>query len=401
MRIAIVRKRYTFHGGAEGFSETLAKKLAEGGHDVHIFAIEWTEGKEHPNIHFHSVPAFRFNSFIRDLSFAISAFFILKKQRKNFDIIQSHDKTIYQDIYRAGDGCHIEWLKQRWKRIGLLGRFSIILNPYHWLILDLEHNIFKRHRYKKIIAISEMVKRNIIENYEVLPDDIEVIYNGVDTEKFSPDNKVKYRNEIRLRHGLSDNDFVVLFVGSGFERKGVRYLIEAVESMPVPVTVMIVGKGKFNKISPNLSLSKGGILPLCKRGNKRDFQFKQNIIFCGPQKDIHRYYAASDIFAFPTIYEPFGNVHLEALASGLPVITTRHSGASEIIEDGREGFVIDEPEDIEGLAERIRLLMDSERRKRMGIEARRLAERFSIEANIRETMRLYQSTHLSKIRLTF
>ncbi len=151
MKIAIVRKKYTFHGGSEGFSQALIGKLAQEGHEVHIFAITWDVFEPLNNIHFHKVPAITFNSFLRDLTFTISTYLILK--RKYFDIIQSHDKTFFQDIYRAGDGCHIEWLRQRWKRTGFLGRLSIILNPYHWLLLTMERMIFKGHRFKKIIAI--------------------------------------------------------------------------------------------------------------------------------------------------------------------------------------------------------------------------------------------------------
>lgn len=367
MKIGIIRKRYTFHGGAEGFSEAFIKKLIEHGHDVHIFAIDWINAINHPNIHLHKVPAIRFNSFIRDLSFAISTFLILKKQRKNLDIIQSHDKTLYQDIYRAGDGCHIEWLRQRWKRESIVKRLSIILNPYHWLILSLEWLIFKGHRFKKVIAISQLVKDNIIHHYHIDDNDIKVIYNGVDLERFHPQNRNRFGQEIRRVYEIKDNDFVVLFVGSGFKRKGLNYLIEAIELIEKPVTLMVVGRGVI----------KGDV--------------RQRVISCGPRRDIHKYYACADIFAFPTVYEPFGNVHLEALASGLPVITSRHSGASEIIEDGRQGFIIDEPEDIEGIAQRIRLLMDSERRREMGIEARNLAERFSFDTHIKEVERLFQS----------
>lgn len=400
MRIAIIRKKYTFHGGAESFSTNFIQKLADEGHEIHIYAINWQTGSSHSNIQFNRVPVLAFNSFLRDLSFTISAYFILKKKRRYYDIIQTHDKTLYQDLYRAGDGCHMEWLRQRWKRTGINGKISIIINPYHLLILALERSIFKRHRYKKIIAISEMVKRNIIENYDVPSEGIEVIYNGVDLNKFHPDNRAKFRAEVRKKHGVSDNAFVVLFVGSGFERKGVKYLIEAVESLSLPLTVMIVGKGsekKFKKISPNPSLLKRGILevPLWKRGIKGDFQSKQNIIFCGPQKDIHKYYAAADIFVFPTIYEPFGNVHLEALATGLPVITTKNSGAAEIIRKYEHGFVLDEPEDIDALAAKIKyFLHNKDQLKIMSARSRQLAEEFSHDRHISKIMQLYEDTKI-------
>lgn len=371
MKIAILRKKYAFHGGAEGFSDSFIRKLADNGHEIHLFAIEWQITESHKNIFYHKVPAVTFNSFLRDLSFVISSYFLLRKKRADFDIIQTHDKTLFQDIYRAGDGCHIEWLRQRWKRTGLSGKLSIILNPYHRFILGLERNIFSHRRYKKIIAISEMVKKNIIENYRVEPGDIVVIYNGVDTEKFSPSNRVKYRDEIRRKQGLTDHDFVVLFVGSGFERKGVEFLIKAVESISASVSALIVGKGPASKF--------------------RDMVKRQNIIFCGPQKDIFKYYAAADVFVFPTIYEPFGNVHLEALASGLPVITTRNSGAAEIIKDGVHGFVVEEPEDITAISEKIRFCLNNrDKLKLMSENARRLAEEFTFEKYIGKIHELYE-----------
>ena len=373
MKIAIIRKKYTFHGGSEGFSQALITQLAEEGHEIHIYAMQW-QGNPAGNIHFHKVPALAANSFLRDFSFALSSFFLLRKQR--FDIIQSHDKTLYQDIYRAGDGCHIEWLRQRWLRTGPAGKLSIAFNPYHWLVLSLERMIFRGHRYKKILAISDLVKKNIVENYRVPASDIEVIYNGVDLEKFHPDNKLKYRSSTRERHGLSETDFVVLFVGSGFERKGVKYLIQAVEALPEPVSVLIVGKGPEEKF--------------------KNIVRRQRIVFCGPRKEIEKYYAASDLFVFPTIYEPFGNVHLEALASGLPVITTRNSGAAEIIINGVNGFVVDRPEDYMAIADRIRTLTERNKRESMAVEARSLAEKFTFRRYTEEIMKLYNGVMAQK-----
>jgi UDP-glucose:(heptosyl)LPS alpha-1,3-glucosyltransferase len=181
---------------------------------------------------------------------------------------------------------------------------------------------------------------------------------------------VKYRDGIRQKHGLTDTDFVVLFMGSGFERKGVKYLIEAVESISGPVALMIVGKGS---------------------GKKFKISGRQKIIFCGPQKDNYKYYAAADLFVFPTIYEPFGNVHLEALASGLPVITTKNSGAAEIIKDGEQGFVIEEPEDAGTIAEKIHFFLDSkDRLQSMSENARKLAEEFTFEKHINKILALYE-----------
>ena len=393
MKIAIIRKKYTFHGGAEVFSKSFIEHLANEGHEIHVFAIKWQSESINKNIHFHKVPAIMFNSFLRDLSFAVSTFFMLKKDRDRFDIIQTHDRTLFQDVYRALDGCHIEWMKQRLKRIGIARKISIVINPYHWLILAIEHMIFKHHRFKKVLALSEMVKRNIIDNYNVPASDIEVIYNGVDIKKYHPDNRTHYRSEIRNKHGLTDNEFLILFVGSGFERKGVKYLIEAVEAVSEPVSVLIVGRGPESRF--------------------RDMIKKQKIIFCGPQKDVYKYYAAADIFVFPTLYEPFGTVHLGSWRDqGLPFYSwgvlykktfevQEKSGnynvtlgewkgtAAEIIVNGKHGFVVDCPENTREIADMIKFIMNKDEKQKMSIEARKLAEDFTHEKHISKIITLY------------
>jgi UDP-glucose:(heptosyl)LPS alpha-1,3-glucosyltransferase len=375
MTIAIIRKKYSFHGGSESFSEGLIKGLAAAGHEIHIFAIEWQTDKAYRNIFFHKVPAVTFNSFIRDLSFAFSTFFMLRRKREYFDIIQTHDKTVYQDIYRAGDGCHIWWLRERWQRAGLLEKVSVIINPYHWLILSLENLIFRGHRYRKIIAISELVKKKILEYYHINENDIEVLYNGVDTEKFNPENKVLFRKEIRENYSIPDGDIVLLFVGSEFKKKGLKFLLEAADMVPYPVTVLVAGRGPTRKY--------------------QEIAKRQRVIFCGPQKEISKYYAASDIFVSPTIYEPFGNVHLEALASGLPVITTKFSGAAEIIKDGIHGFVVSSPEDRQAVADKITFLaVNTEEREVIGKNACQLAKLFSIKKNTGAYIKLYRDLML-------
>lgn len=371
MKIAILREKYDSYGGAEVYSQNLIEHLARNGHSVHIYAIKW-DGPSVESVYFHRVPAVKFDPFLRDLTFAISSYFLLKREK--FDIIQTHGKTFYQDIYRAGDGCHIEWLRQRWQRTNLKGKIHIILSPYNWLILLLERIIFEKHRFKKVIAISELVKRNIIQNYHIKEKDIEVIYNGVDLQKFNPRNKNLYRTEIRKLYNIPEEEFVVLLVGSGFERKGVKFLLKAVEKISKPLTVMIVGKDS-------------------KR--KEELIKNQRIIFCGPQKEIHKYYASVDVFVLPAIYEPFGNVHLEALASGLPVITTKLTGGAELIEDGVNGFVVDRPEDVEKIAERIICLMDKNENQRMGLNARKTAEKFSIDNHIERMVNFYLQVSFS------
>jgi UDP-glucose:(heptosyl)LPS alpha-1,3-glucosyltransferase len=370
VRIALVRKKYTYFGGAETFSQGFAEELARRGHEVCIFAAKWRQVGAPQNITFKTIPVLALNSFFRELTFALFSYFILKHRRDRFDIIQSHDKTLFQDIYRAGDGCHAEWLRQRAKRVGALKKLSIALNPYHRLILAIERSIFIDRRFKRVLAISLLVKRNIMEHYGVDGSLIDVIYNGVDTERFTPENRALHRWDVRGEHAIGPDEFVLLFVGSDFERKGLKYLLEAAAKVLRPLVVLVAGKGRGDKYAALAG--------------------SQRVIFTGPRRDIHRYYAAADAFVFPTLYEPFGNVHLEALASGLPVITTAQSGAAEIIQDGVNGFTVSAPEDLDALRRGMETLMEPTTRASMSQNARRTALGFTFEKHMDEITALYE-----------
>ena len=159
MKIAIIRQKFVLYGGAEQFADSFIHQLAESGHEVHIFANSWAPS-HHSNIHHHFVATLHFNAFVRTLSFARSV--AQKIREQHFDIIQSHEKTWKQDVYRAGDGCHIKWLSQRSKNLSPLQNLFLYLNPFHQLILKLEKSIFESGQCKKIVAISQMVKNDIL-----------------------------------------------------------------------------------------------------------------------------------------------------------------------------------------------------------------------------------------------
>lgn len=368
MDIAFLRKKYSFHGGSERYIHRLATHMLEHGHRVHIYASQWADGPDMAGIQVHRVRCWTINSFLRDLSFAFFAF--LAVRRGKHDIVQTHAKTFLQDVYRGGDGCHVEWLRQRWRRSGWATRIRTVVNPHNWLNLWMERRILRGRRFARVMAISEMVKNDMMRNYGVRAEDIDVVYNGVDTGLFRPDLRSTKGVEVRRRHQVAAGDRVALFVGSGFERKGVRPLLEAVRMVRGPLTVLVVGKGKPIELPG---------MPLDKR-----------IVYCGAQPDVEGYYAGSDVFVFPTMYEPFGNVHLEALASGVPVVTTRLAGGAELIEEGVNGHVVDVPEDAERIARAIEDLTDPERLDARRAAARRTAERFSFERHIEAAMSVYE-----------
>ena len=371
MKIAVIRQKFVNYGGAEQFVSGYANQLANMGHAIHIFANQWTPSN-HPNIKIHSVRAIKRNPFLRVLSFA---WFVLQSIRsESFDIIQSHERIWRQDIYRAGDGCHCEWLERRACYLPFMKKFFFRFNLFHQLVLILEKRIFEKGECKKIIAISEMVKRDILKHYQLPEERVEVVYNGVQLDRFNPSNRKPFREEVRQQLIISDKEVMILFVGSGFERKGLEYLVKSVRYMKYKNwRLVLLGKGKWKRYLQFAS---------------KDDQKK--ITHLEPIDKIEKLYAAADFFVLPSIYEPFGNANLEALASGLPIITSRNCGAAEIITPKKEGIILEDPSDYKAIADAIDFLMDSKIRESMGESARLLAEKFTQERNASEMLEVYQ-----------
>jgi UDP-glucose:(heptosyl)LPS alpha-1,3-glucosyltransferase len=235
---------------------------------------------------------------------------------RGWDVVQSHERTLGQDIYRAGEGCHRGYLLTRGRAPGR--------GLYHRVILALERRVFART--PRIVAISCIGKREIEALYGVSPDRVTVIYNGVDLERFHPDNRRTLREAARGHAALAPEAWAALFVGSGFERKGLATVIEALALLGDRQSrLVVIGKGDTR---PYQALA-------ARHG------VAEQVIWLGPRADVERWYAAADVAVLPSRYEPFGNVHLEALASGLPVVASVTAGGSEVVRPGLNGAIVD------------------------------------------------------------
>ena len=358
MRLAFVKKRFSLHGGAEQYLKTLLGELRNERHDLHVFANRWTD---EAGITFHKVGILPLTSFLSVLSFSRNSASKLKSER--FDCIVSFERTEYQDIYRAGDGCHRAWLELRTEVEPSFKRLSFRINPLHRYTLSLEKYIFENTPI--IVVNSAMVKEQIRRYYGTPEEKIIVSYNGVDLNKFSPLNRIGWRSEMRQAIGIGEHDKVILFVGSGFRRKGLDTLIHSLPEVKKSLNgerlvALVAGKGRSDEYMQSA----------------KQLGVQGELMFLGPRSGIERFYAAADLFVLPTLYDPFSNACLEAMASGLPVVTTRNNGAAEIIEEGKEGFVITSCADPSELSQKmIDAIADAES---MGLSARRKAEKFSI-----------------------
>ena len=356
MKLAFIKKKFSIHGGAERYLQTLMGHLRKEGHEIHIFANQWS-GED--GAIFHKVEAAAFNSFLSTLTFSRNAARAVRKEEQ-MDCVISFERTNCQDIYRAGEGCHAEWLKIRSTVEPFHKKISFKLNPLHLSLLAIERKLFSDTRL--VIANSGMVKDQIVSHYSVPEERLKIIYNGVDLARFSQDNRGKWRKRVRGDLGISEGSKVVLFVGTGFKRKGVGTLIDAVSFLrDEDVKVLLIGRDNPGRF----------------RGLAKGKGVEDRIIFLGPRKEIERFYGAADLFVLPTLYDPFSNATLEAMASGLPVVTTKNNGVSELVENGQEGFVVDNLSDARELGETVRRCLHDP--GEMGGKARRKAELFPIE----------------------
>jgi len=332
VKLALVRARYNPFGGAERFLNDAVAALAtsEASVSLTLFTREWPAQASAVMAHRIVNPGY-LTSTGRDRGFANAV--AAELAGGGFDLVQSYERIAGANIYHAVDGVHAEWLAQRRRIQGPFGRLGVTLNPHHRYVLEAERAMFASPAFKAAICISTMVRDDILRHFKVDPTKLHVVYSGVDAQKFSPSCRDEFRVERRSALGIPQDASVALFVGSGFERKGLASFLRALADAPSSGRAptkrwygLVVGKDKRAKRYQALARSLG---------------IADRVIFTGGVSDTRPYYGASDVFVLPSIYEPFGLVYLEALACGLPVIASRSSGAAEVIQPGKNGYVTD------------------------------------------------------------
>jgi len=361
LSIVFVRRGYSPTGGAEAYLKRLARGVMEAGHDVQLLATnDWPAG-EWP---FGSITHLSSKS---PVEFASE----LERMRAQFpfEILFSLERVWSCDVYRAGDGVHRAWLERRRKFELPLKRFVRSLSSKHQDLLRLEQSLFSGGNTKRVIAASQMVKDEIVNLYGYPADKIDIVRNGVPLNKFrfGPELRKKSREELNLK----PDQVALLFAGSGWERKGLLFAIEAATlCKDRKMRLLVAGRGNAS---------------LYKTRRLRSWR-EEAVQFLGEVADMLRVYAAADIFILPTIYDPFSNACLEALACGLPVITTGSNGFSEIIENGVHGSIVDHAGDLLAFRDAIRLWSDPSRRAAARSTNRQLAAQFDISQNINQTL---------------
>jgi UDP-glucose:(heptosyl)LPS alpha-1,3-glucosyltransferase len=359
LTIGFVRRGYSATGGAEAYLQRLARGIVDLGHEVQLITTQewpasaWPSGQITP---LRASSAIAFADELEEL-----------RPKIRCDLLMSLERVWRCDVYRAGDGVHRAWLERRQQFATPLQKLSRLFNRKQHDILRLEKSLLADGGARRVIANSQMVKREVVDLYGYPADKIDIVHNGVPIDRFRFDSARREKGRADLK--LQDDEIALLFVGSGWERKGLRFVVDATERCQ------------------NLEMR----LLIAGRGNPRGYK-SGRVQFLGEVVDLAPIYAAADIFILPTIYDPFSNACLEALASGLPVITTRSNGFSEIIENGVHGSIVDLANDVEGLRRGILFWSDKARRSSARSTIMERAAQFDIAKNVEQTLAILIQT---------
>ena len=239
---------------------------------------------------------------------------------------------------------------------------------YYRLIRFLENWIFPNPGVR-LAGVSNLTARELSQTAK--RDDISVIPNAVDCAKFNSEERLRRRAESRAAFYFSDADFVLLLLGNGWNNKGLAALLEAMGTLrDLPVKLLVVGRDNRAPFQAQI----------------RKLQLDARVIFAEPSPDVLHFYAAADAYASPSLHDSFALPPLEAMACGLPVITSVQNGGSQIITEGMDGFVLNDPEDVSRLAELIRNLCEQPGLcLRVGSCAATTARSYTWERNASET----------------
>jgi UDP-glucose:(heptosyl)LPS alpha-1,3-glucosyltransferase len=349
MEIGIVRQRYTPYGGAERFIADALAALSGEGVALTLYTRRWPgrDGVFRPVV----CDPFYVGNVWRDWSFARAVRASWAAHRP--DLVQSHERIAGCDVFRAGDGVHRVWLEERRRAMPAWRRVALAANPYHAYTLRAEARMFAHPALRAVVCNSRMVLDQVSSHYGVAREKLHLVYNAVDSERFSPALRAE-RGAVRARLGIAADAPLFLIVGSGYERKGVAQAIAALARLDATAALVVVGREKRRAQYEALAAHHGVV---------------SRVTFAGAVDDVRPFYGAADAFVLPTLYDPLPNACLEAMAAGLPIVTSRQCGAAELVTPNDAGSVVDAL-DVEGLAAALRRLLDAPSRDAAGRNAR-------------------------------
>lgn len=377
--IALALEKFKKHsGGAESYALSLAESLIQRGWEVHLYAQEWDGSPAEAIFHQIGIPQY-LPSWAKMLYFA----FMHKKmvQKEDFDVVVGFGNTIFMNVYQSHGGVHRYSTRRKCfsirnplvrflKRVLIF--FSLKDKVRNWI----ESAPFRQQPPPKIIAISQMVVDDFISRFKIKAIDVSLIYNGIDLGKFNPGVRAQYRGDLRRKLNVADDEFLFLFLSYTLRKKGIFPLIEAAailnENHKGKFKIVVVGKEPGQSIREKID----------------EYGLAESVIFHGPTKNPLLYFANADVFVLPTYYDTCSLVTIEAMACGLPVITTEYNGAAGIIDPGVDGHVISHPPEAKEIASAMGVYFSTAKLMEMSERATKKAKVYSLTANHEAVIRV-------------
>jgi UDP-glucose:(heptosyl)LPS alpha-1,3-glucosyltransferase len=331
-------------GGVERIMYECGEFLANRNHNVQILANTVDESLLLlPNVTHCDTQVNTTLWFLNGLRYYISA--TRQANKLNFDVMNTHGILAPVGGVHWVQSVHRAWLEvSKGLRPDRIQRLRQRLNPLHPILLLLESEHFAKRQYRKVIVTTSDVRADLHRLYAVPEQDVVIVPNGFNPTEFNLENRLQCRSRMRHELGINDKQFVLLFAANELERKGFYPLLRAmIHLRDTNIKVLVVGR--YDTVQAQKAVDA--------------YKLGDSIRLCGSTSTISAYHAAADAFVLPTKYEAFCLAILEALASGLPVLTTKVPGAYNAIIEGVNGLLLDNPEDGLQLASLIRILAGS------------------------------------------
>jgi UDP-glucose:(heptosyl)LPS alpha-1,3-glucosyltransferase len=326
--IALIKRAFSPHkGGLEKYSRRLAEAFSDQGHTVTILTTGRAPTFSCNNIEVCSLMPRHSSSWLHQLSFERKCRRWIKENDPS--IVFGMDRSTHVSHYRAGEGVHAAYLQQRHHDASWLQRLSFAFTPRHRVPLYIEKAMYTSSKVECFFANSNMVRNEMIRHYGVPSKKISVVHNGVEWHEYKEhfESWHEKRPQLLQEHGLSPDDYHFVFIGSGFKRKGLTNLLHGLAMLKgFPWSLSVAGRDKSTKKYKHLAEKLG---------------IASRVRFCGLCDDVTTLYQIADALVIPSLYDPFANVTVEALAMGLYVVTSQHNGGSEIITE-ENGAIIDD-----------------------------------------------------------
>lgn len=380
MKVALVTEWLdAWRGGAETSTQQFLHHLMDRGVDLHVFTR--SRPSPTPGMAVHSVNGASMSRTRKSMTFGRRVESALREGE--FDVVHAITPCRYATIYQPRGGTVAESIERNLalRRRGPARRLKRYVNRFNFkqrYMLRLERELFSATSPTTVVAISDYVTKQLQDHYALPDSRICKIYNGVNGDDTPREVREENRRSIRAEFGAGDDDLLVLSVAHNFRLKGVHRWMEALALLMARgtrnVKALVIGRGesaKWARLAGRLGVAR-------------------SLTFVGPSDRVGAFYHAADVLVHPTYYDPCSRVVLEGMVSGLPVITTKWDGSSEMIRDGENGFVLDDPSDTAGLARCVEKLRDRELRRRIGREARGVAEQVSMARHADEMLALYE-----------